>query len=331
MGSSLPHHERLAMAKGYRWRLGWKLVTLTMPHPPGADTLDQLRLFNAAFRMFTKRPEWAIVWGGCKGVEDKLTADGPHVHAHFLLLARYLDRQAWREAWKTCLDGAAARLGWALTYGPDGLPYLDVQRVVKRDGGVLSDEVSWSEALNEVAKYITKPAELLASDERGRRIPSWVLYDLCEIARWPRMFELLGRARTPPVAQAPKGPTRLDTSCISAAEGLGDVMLKAGKWVQGSLGLDECERTTLILGGEGVSGGEASDPDPPPDAKRPASWREMMGTHSLEAWLAVVGERVVRGARFRLNWLRTFNPRLYLVDMTGRVRANQNCYADMVD
>jgi len=316
MREALPHHERLAMSKGYRWRLGWKLLTLTMPHPSGADTLDQLRLFNAAFRAFTKRKEWAAVWGGCKGVEDRLTPSGPHVHAHFLVLSRYLDREAWREAWRECLDSAAARLGWALEYGPDGLPMLDVRRVVHKRREGATDEASWDECLDEVAKYVTKPADLLEADREGRRIPSWVLFDLCEIARWPRMFELLGKARKAPKPRPAEGGASLDTSCISA---VGPDEPKPILWHQGQLFALEDERTTLILGPEVTR----QDTGPPMERRRAPSWRELIPLLSLEAWTKCIQERVQRGAAFRLRWLKTHNPTLFLVDLAGNVLANQ--------
>jgi hypothetical protein len=326
MTEALPDHERVAMRKGYRWRLGWKLVTLTMPHPRGSDTFDQIKLFNRAFRLFTKGSYFNQVYGGVKGVEDRLTASGPHVHGHFLLLSRYLDRQLWREEWKRCLDSAAEELGYALEYpSGDGLPILDVRRVVDKTGNLQHDEAGWDTALDEVSKYITKASDFLQPDASGNTIPPCVLFDLCDVSRYPRMFELLGKARKPPKPKPAEGGAFLDTSCISAGR---EPEPLPWKWIQERLGLEEPEYRTLILG-ENQGKDPPPDEDPPPKKGRVETWRELLKSLPWDQWMKTILERAERGEAFRLRWLKGNNPRLYLLDMAGNIRANHDlCYQE---
>lgn len=313
----LPDKETIAMRQGYRHRLGWKLLTLTMPHPEGANTLDQIRLFNAAFRRMTKREEWRKVYAGVKGIEDKLTAKGPHVHAHFLILSRYLDKQAWRNAWGECLDASAAEIGYQLDYGSDnsgadGLPVVDIKQIVKTIKVGMQEVATWETALEEVSKYITKTSDLLEPDKQGRTVSPETLLELCDIKRWPRMFELLGKARRP--RQTPQAAC-LDTSCISAAA----TSQTPAAWIQ--------ER---LEGFKDASEELRSDPEKvthrvikEKKKDKVASWRELIGVISWDEWRKVIDERVRRGAAFRLRWLKTHMPTLFLVNLRGEVIANQ--------
>lgn len=88
-------------------RLTEKFLTLTQPHRPGADTIEQLTTFNLAFQALRKKDLWTeTVWGAVKAAEDALDPDGPHVHGHFYVLSRFIVWEAWREAWRECLDYA---------------------------------------------------------------------------------------------------------------------------------------------------------------------------------------------------------------------------------
>jgi len=248
-------------------------------------------------------------------MEDRLTAAGAHVHAHFYLYARYLDRDAWREAWRDCLDLEAEAEGLALDWSAikDGLPIIDIRQVKARPRPGREDETSEDAALDEVSKYITKVADLLEPDACGRVVDRDVLLGLCDVARWPRMFELLGRARG---LARPKAGALLDTSCISAA--LAAAELGRAKAVQ-----------VYDLMVEALEPEEKAKLESDilkmlePKLARPPTWRQLMLTKTFQEWAAIMDGRAKRGARFRLNWLREHNPRLYLADLAGRVVAYQ--------
>lgn len=309
MQATLAPSERIAMRQGYRWRLGWKLLTLTMPHPAGLDTVGQLALLNGAFRRLGKRAEWLkAVYGGVKGVEDKLTAKGPHVHAHLLLLSRYLDREWIRGAWREALDAEAEKMGLdPLEYMSDGLPSVDVRRVVskiKPGSDVRDPQATWEDALNEVSKYITKATDLLGETD-GERIDPSVLLGLCDVKRWPRMFELLGRARKP--RRAAKRAS-LDTSCISAVPDPSRNHVRVT--VEDLNGQDNHIYTLEPCMVYEVNA---------PKRDRPPSWRDLISILSLESWCREVTKRAERGRAYRLRWIRSNMDDVFLVDMAGNV------------
>jgi len=320
MERELPQHEAAAIAEGrMNWRLGWKLLTLTFPHPPGMGTIEQLKIFNGAFRRLTKTELWGKVWGGIKGVEDKLTAEGAHVHGHLLLLMRYTDREAIREAWKACLDAQVKKLDLSpldWTAG-DGLPLVDI-RQVKDNPRKRPDAVSWEIALDEVSKYITKTTDLLQPHPTtGAVVSAETLLELCDVKRWPRMFELLGKARS---AAAPAERAFLDTSCISVAAGPRPDNFNDLEWVM--------ERIKGIHFGEDqppvASDFEPDDRKPPPKGTKPDTWRELMDRTTLEAWCKIIDERAKRAQDYRLRQLKGEMPRLFLQNLKGEVVANQN-------
>ncbi len=327
MDQALPDLERLGQKKGYTWRLGWKLLTLTFPHPEGMRTVQQLRVWNGAFRRLTKMDLWEKVWGGVKGVEDRLTGHGAHVHGHLLLLTRYMDRQEIRTAWKAALDAQVDAMDLApLLWPGDGLPQVDI-RQVKENPAKRPDAVSWEIALDEVSKYITKTSDLLQPHPvTGAKVSAETLLELCDVRRWPRMFELLGAARS-------KGPAAkqafLDTSCISAAAlPISDVngtqtgeepawkmrleRITSCTWVQGSLDLSPTP-----------SNFEPDEPPPPKKKRQVDTWRTLMDTETLESWCRIIDERAKKAQIFRLRQLKGCMERLYLVDLTGKVVANQ--------
>lgn len=332
MQEDLPHRERLAQRQGYTWRLGWKLLTLTFPHPPGMDTMTQLRLFNGAFRRLTKMDLWRKVWGGVKGVEDRLTAAGSHVHGHLLLLMRYIDRDELRRAWKACLEAQAEALELApLEWKGDGLPSVDLRRVTSsrnQDAETITPEA----ALDEVSKYITKTTDLLEPHPTtGQTVGPDTLIGLCDVRRWPRMFELLGHARRE--APTPKAAL-LDTSCISAAgprvappisdeNGNQDAAGRSFQW--------HLERVTGATWNEWgpVIAYELApdDPEPPPKERARETWRDLMDRMTLVEWCRMIDARAERAAKFRLRQLQGIMPRLYLVNLAGEVVANQNLAA----
>lgn len=312
---ALPLKERAARQKGYSWRLTWKLITLTMPHVPGATSEGEVARFNRAFRLLTKRPEWFGAEGCIKGVEDAITPSGPHVHGHLLALCRFVNVPQLRRAWWECLQKATGgAYGRPLEWMPGGLPFIDVRMVKRRSGeGVVSGD----EALDEVTKYVTKPSDLLKEDEDGATVPASVLLELCEVARWPRMFELLGKAREARQGRRAAGAAPLDTSCISAGKARPEPPSFFTEAV-------EPEERDAVLAR--ISSWEAAADrlirESCRKKDRPPSWRDLLSTKNLADWCQVIAGRVKRGRNFRIAWLREHNPGLVLVTFDGEMHKN---------
>lgn len=304
VSNNLPHRERYAMAKKLNWRLSWKLVTLTIEHLPGMNSIDQINWLNSAFKELGKKKIWSNVYGGIKGIEDKLTSKGPHVHTHLLLLSRFLNYDGLRKAWFDSLH--STRPGHIQT--PLRLPFIDIRYVTKKKGN--ESEIETDDAVNEVSKYITKTADLVTPDADGEYVPQSVLLDLCEVRRWPRMFELLGAARAARRAvSAQRG--KLDTSCISP--GLNRNPELDSTWTEA---LEPEEKIKYLE--NGINFWDLKD-ETKRKKERPPSWRDLMDTLPMKEWLHCIAGRARRAMRFRLQQLSDMNPRAFLMDMTGKV------------
>jgi len=320
MMDGLSKDEKLARHYGWRQRLTLKLITLTMPHLSGASSLEETRRINAALTLLKKRTIWTeSMAGGVKGVEDALDFDGPHVHAHMLMLGRYVERDELVTAWRECLDLATWQ---AYGYGlaEDCPVIVDVRQVKKKPNG-RPGVVSWEDALAEVTKYVTKPSDYLKPDELGRKIPRSVLLDICEVRRWPRMFELLGRCREPRRCHsAPAGPDAAQAALVSIRRAyLTGELIRIPDQVGWELveswdlehdGPLELQKSiAMALKERGREG---------PKRIRPPSWRELLDQISLPEWLSIMAERFRRGKNFRIGMILDANPSAYLVSMSGK-------------
>lgn len=318
MMDGLSTAERCARRYGWRQKLTLKLLTLTMPHHAGTDTIGELKRLNHALTLLKKRAFWCTaVVGGIKGVEDALTAKGPHVHAHMLILSRYLDRARLVEEWRECLDAAT----WE-AYGhglSEDCPVIVDIRAVRKKGGKGDDSISWEDALNETTKYMTKPSNFLQGED-GEKIPREALLALCEVKRWPRMFELLGRCRE---AYKQATPQEMATAATAALDSIRRAYLTGEpsevprsvtwEWVEGwdheTDGSEEM-RIFVVNSLKLRESGALS-------RGRPPSWRDLLDTLSLSEWLAMMAGRFRRGRMFRLNQILRNNPSAYLVTFNG--------------
>lgn len=317
MMDSLPESERMARRYGWKQRLTLKLVTLTMPHVSGKSTIEEVKRINSALTLMKKRAGWkARVWGGIKGVEDKLSPAGPHVHVHMLILSRFIDADQFGEAWRECVD-AATRACYGFGLSEDcPRPFVDIRQVRKRlkpgqEGR--SDLTDLESALNEVAKYITKTADLVSPDAEGRRIPREWLLALCEVRRWPRMFEKLGACRKAGKPAAPRAALDLIHRAYSTGS-RPEEPLPLG-WAQVEAwdhDLDGPEELRLAFV-EKLKKGES----PPPKKQRPPTWRALLDVLPFSDWLAEMVSRARRGRAFRLRWTLEHNPGAVLFDLTG--------------
>jgi len=317
MMKTLPPEEKAARDGGWKHRLGEKLLTLTMPHLTGKTTVQEVERINAALALLKKREEWkAAVWGGIKGIEDKLTADGPHVHAHLLLLSRFINRESLSEAWRECVDSATRKIyGFGLAKDCPR-PFLDIREVKEKlrpNRKGQENMASMDSALDEVSKYITKTSDLVTPDAKGRRIPREWLLELCEVERWPRMFEKLGAARKAG-KQAGQGPAldlihRAYSTGKPAHEPLPFGWERVEAWDHD---LDGPEELRLAF----VEKLKKSE-KPPPKKHRPPSWRDLLSVLPFGDWLAEMVSRARRGRAFRLRWTLEHNPGAVLFNMAG--------------
>jgi len=317
MMDGLSKTEKLARHFGWRQRLTLKLVTLTMPHLTGATSYQETQRINRALTLLKKRQIWQGVAGGIKGVEDALDFDGPHVHAHLLILAGFMERPDLVEAWRDCLD-QATRDTYGFGLAEDCPVVVDIRQVKRKPNG-RPGVVSWEDALAEVTKYVTKPSDFLKRDAQGRQVPREVLLEICEVRRWPRMFELLGRCREratkaqerPDAAQAALVSIHrayLTGEAIQIPDELGWELVEA--WDFATDGPDELRKS--------IAHALKEREKKKPEKIRPPSWRDLLDQISLSEWLGIMADRFRRGKRFRLEQLLAANPSAYLVTFNGQ-------------
>ncbi len=197
----------------FRDGLRWRSLVLTMPLMVGADVTDAISRINDAFRRLTNREFWkSRVRGGVKGVEFTVRPDGYHAHIHLLVLSEFLPINAKRESRETsgnlqaemrhCLRAAGAQVDGELV-----LSVYDVKRQYERKTGEM---VTLEKAVQETTKYLTK-------SESWDKIADGELVKIAEVERWPRMFELLGKAR--PVQTNKQQAASIEVSESATASG----------------------------------------------------------------------------------------------------------------
>lgn len=312
MMRQLPPEEVTARAKGWRHRLTTKLVTFTLcpaldRHTEAQPTL--VRWLNLALRELgdaEAETSWSkALWAAGKGIESKIHVDGAaHVHAHLLALTRYLKQDVLTCEWYAAQVRALRRLcreqRRPVPVGPWPCLQVDLRAVRSKDPR--EGDATWQEAIEEVSKYITKPEDFTELSEAG----SWRLLETCEVERWPRMFELLGAARS-----SARRAASLDTSCISALrEELSD-LLTQGREEDEPLQAAEDEHPTL----KSLRSRCAEDAR---RRERPPSWRDLMGTLDLSDWLNEMVMRARRGWKFRITQIMNLYPQSELWTLEGR-------------
>lgn len=324
--AALPTTQKIMKKMGWRGRFDWSFLTLTMPRITGARSLEEIARINRAWTLFRKRKEFEKkVFAGVKAIENKLTMMGPHVHLHALILAKYWPHPLLKELWRECLDLATREMhGFGIA--EDSELIVDIRMVKNRRQGPRSigshelgehdgngGAMSLDEALEECCKYVTKPDDYAS-------LPPDTLYELLEVSRWPRMFELLGAARAPRTPKKPlpalleplpeldreAGQGSLDTTCISDG---------GGKGLQGQLFVEWSD--TLQTATFPASAPGAFDPEDDPPKGRPPSWRQLMDILPFGAWLTLMVERAGRARHFRARQLCAKYPNATLFALTG--------------
>lgn len=301
--------ERFMMEKGYRGRFAWTFLTLTQPRISGEADWASIQRGNRAFDLFRKREAFkSRVRGGPKGLEAPLDCNGAHAHLHLLLLMRYWDWKALREEWRSCVDQAMKEsIGSGLS--EEASVMVDI-RLVRSRGRLRDGEILLEDAVQEVCKYVTKTENFVTVRPDGSvegLAPERILA-LENIARWPRMFELLGKARASKKLPVREADGFLDTASIF--DGKGKAPHDPVIAIHAHGGDDE--------------GAESVDPDPPrPQARaRPPSLRALMQTLSLSDWLQVAMARVEVGRRMALQRVRSKFESVQLLSERGALHRN---------
>jgi hypothetical protein len=201
MLSAIIEAQRMMVGEHYHF------LTLTMPNN-GLPLLEARQIMNYAWTLFRKK-EWfkETFSGGCKSEEFTLTKRGYHYHMHCIVRGRFVIYSSLRHFWTEALRVAFERCGKDLSIATsDSMAIANIQRI----GSI-------SEAIKEVAKYITKASS-------WRRLKPSDLLDVARIERWPRMFEFFGSFRNltgvavPEDDDRPIDKTILDTKCLSDGE-----------------------------------------------------------------------------------------------------------------
>ncbi len=196
------------LQKGEKWRF----LTLTMPRLRGVSFGLVMSVFDDAFKKLRDSAYWKRqVRAGTKSKEFTLgkewieqnrkwsfDEDGFHIHAHLIVAAKWLenrkvnavtDEKYDRELaqnWKRALIKSAAKHGMVLEFNTeDGLPIIDVRLI--KNKAAHTGEISLQDAIDETAKYITKPSLL-------EHLPIEQILEINSYLRGKRMIEPLGEA-----------------------------------------------------------------------------------------------------------------------------------------
>jgi hypothetical protein len=187
----------------------FRFVTLTMP-TVDAPLVETLAVFQQAWSLLRKRRFWlSAVRAGVKGIEFTVTPSGYHVHAHLLLVSRWIAHAELRAEWTYCVRKAwADECGHYVKFNtPTGEAVVDV-RLVRNRRGSSAKVVSVEAALQEVCKYITK-------GETWDAVPDADLVAIAEVRRWARLFEVFGDMRPRRVSR--NEPARADAGAAVAS------------------------------------------------------------------------------------------------------------------
>jgi hypothetical protein len=264
-----------------RWRWRFRSLVLTMPLMVGADVSEAIERINAAFSKLTNRMFWkSRLVGGVKSVEFTVRPDGYHAHIHLLVLSDFIPVDAQTEAkWKGyskkhglapgnlraelahCLRAVGAQME-----GEPVVAVYDVRRQGQRARG--DNTISLEAALQETCKYVTK-------SESWDKIPDAQLVKVAEVARWRRMFELLGKARLSKREVPATDNERFEVEVAHDAEAAEPSLV----------------HTPPLSNGDGVRGG------------RVETWRVMLTVKNFSEWCADMERRIERAREFRRDQL----------------------------
>jgi hypothetical protein len=183
-----------------------------MPRLRGVSFGLVMSVFDDAFKKLRDSAYWKRqVRAGTKSKEFTLgkewieqnrkwsfDEDGFHIHAHLIVAAKWLENRKVNETtgekyhrelaqnWKRALIKSAAKRGMVLEFNTeDGLPIIDVRLI--KNKAAHTGEISLTDAIDETAKYITKPSLL-------EHLPIEQILEINSYLRGKRMIEPLGEA-----------------------------------------------------------------------------------------------------------------------------------------
>jgi hypothetical protein len=257
----------------------------------GADVEVAISRINDAFRRLTNRKFWkSRVRGGVKGVEFTVRPDGYHAHIHLLVLSEFLPINAEREResrnasgnlqaeMQHCLRAAGAHVNGELA-----LAVCDVRRQHERKTG---ESVTLEKAVLETTKYLTKT-------ESWDEIADGELVKVAEVARWPRMFELLGQARPSKRENSISDEYNFELSDVDDAEA-------ARKEDADKAEAERKAESATLVHTPPLTNGET-------DEKREPTWRAKLAVvtdlASWQAWEREMDDIISRAQRFRRTQL----------------------------
>lgn len=163
------HEEKLIVGTHHHF------LTLTMP-TQDLPLLEAREILNHAWSVFRKK-KWFQdnVKGGFRSEEFTVNRTGYHYHMHVLCTSKFINYDSFRHFWTEALRHAFAEAGRPLElHTKDHRAFANCRRVGSRE-----------QAINEVAKYITK-------SDSWAKLDAGTLLDVCRIERWPRMVEFFG-------------------------------------------------------------------------------------------------------------------------------------------
>jgi hypothetical protein len=221
------------LLKGEKWRF----LTLTMPKLRGVPFWLVMSVFDDAFKKLRDSAYWKRqVRAGTKSKEFTLGKewieqnrkwspgeDGFHIHAHLIVAAKWLENRKVNQTtgenydrelaqnWKRALIKSAAKHGTILEFNTeDGLPIIDVRLI--KNKAAHAGEISLKDAIDETAKYITKPSSL-------EHLPIEQILEINSYLKGKRMIEPLGEANQRKGKATPKN-TILETDSDNQQEAI---------------------------------------------------------------------------------------------------------------
>lgn len=156
-------HMSKILGAAEEYGLEYILVTLTLrncaPEQLGR-TLDKL---IGGFKKLSKRARYQRAWvGWYRGVEVTHNVEQdtfhPHIHALVAVKRSYFSGRSYISQEQLALD-------WREVCGLDYDPIVDVRRVKRHGGSSCTTRFDLLRAVNEVAKYTTKSADIICFDD----------------------------------------------------------------------------------------------------------------------------------------------------------------------
>ncbi len=199
----------------------WRFLTLTLPYlQTGVATV--LKIESRATELFKKRKLWTANVEGAFFGEEMTIGDGSrlhfthfHVHAHILMLGKYIDQWKLADVWTECVEKACAEFGieFLMRNLASNRLMTDVRDVRKYAS---SKAMTMDEAVQELCKYTTKGSDY-------EKVPVREVVEIEKALHGRQMIKTYGSFNnqkgkadsTKAPNQNPAATTSLDTKCTT--------------------------------------------------------------------------------------------------------------------